>query len=207
MTTFLHSRGFSILELDKDRLRLVLDYLVSERKLNEKTLNNYYCAISSFFDYLTYENIVKSNPVQGFRKRYLKNYKKNAVSPQRKLITVEQASQLINSALSICDKAVMTVLAKTGVRRGELISMDVDDIDWPDQRIKLKPKNKRSNLYVYFDEETAMLLQRWLTVSAREYTYEEYLCKKGARKVNPAGLVCVVICIAIIARNLRKNSR
>ena len=146
------------------RARLVLDYLVSERKLNEKTLNNYYCAISSFFDYLTYENIVKSNPVQGFRKRYLKNYKKNAVSPQRKLITVEQASQLINSALSIRDKAVMTVLAKTGVRRGELISMDVDDIDWPNQRIKLKPKNKRSNLYVYFDEETAMLLQRWLTV-------------------------------------------
>ena len=58
----------------------------------------------------------------------------------------------------------MAVLAKTGVRRGELISMDVEDIDWGYQRIKLKPKNKRSNLYVYFDEETDILLHRWLRV-------------------------------------------
>ena len=161
---FLHSKSISILDLDKDNLRLVLEYLVTERGVNEKTLNNYFCAVSSFFDYLTYEDVVNSNPIQGFRKRYLKNYKKNAVSPQRKLITVEEASRLINSALSIRDKTLMAVLAKTGVRRGELISMDVDDIDWPDQRIKLKPKNKRSNLYVYFDEETAMLLRRWLSV-------------------------------------------
>ena len=161
---YLHSQGISILELDKDELRLVLEYLVNERKVNEKTLNNYYCAISSFYDYLSYENIVKSNPVQGFRKRYLKNYKKNGSTPQRKLIDVEQASKLINSALSIRDKALMTVLAKTGVRRGELISMDIDDIDWENLRIKLKPKMKRSNLYVYFDEETAILIRRWLKV-------------------------------------------
>jgi integrase/recombinase XerD len=164
VTKFLHSIEVSILDLDKDNLRLVLEYLVNERGVNEKTLNNYFCAVSSFLDYLTYEDVVKSNPIQGFRKRYLKNYKKNAVSPQRKLITVEEASKLINSALSIRDKTLMAVLAKTGVRRGELISMDVDDIDWLEQRIKLKPKNKRSNLYVYFDEETAMLLRRWLSV-------------------------------------------
>ena len=42
--------------------------------------------------------------------------------------------------------------------------MNVEDIDWGQQRIKLKPKNKRSNLYVYFDEETDILLHRWLRV-------------------------------------------
>ena len=72
--------------------------------------------------------------------------------------------QLINSTLSIRDKALMTVLAKTGVRRNELISMDVADVDFPLGRIQLKRKKKRSNLYVYFDEECAVLLSRWLRV-------------------------------------------
>jgi len=41
----------------------------------------------------------------------------------------EQMSLLINSVLDTRDKAILTLLAKTGVRRGELIAMDIDDID------------------------------------------------------------------------------
>ena len=164
IASHLHSQGMSILDLDKYSLKVVLDYLINERGVNEKTLNNYFCAVSSFYDYLSYENIVRSNPVSSFRKRYLKNYKKSRPAPSKKIISENEASRLINSAISIRDKTLMAVLAKTGVRRGELISMDIDDIDWHNQRIKLKPKNKRSNLYVYFDEEVAILLNRWLKV-------------------------------------------
>jgi integrase/recombinase XerD len=161
---FLNKSNMSFKDLDKIGLKLILEYLISDRKVGWKTRDHYFSALSSFYEYLSYEDIVKANPVPGFRKRYLKNYKKNGSTPQRKLINVEEASTLINSALSIRDKALMTVLAKTGVRRGELISMDVDDVDWELQRIKLKPKNKRSNLYVYYDEETAIILNRWLKV-------------------------------------------
>jgi integrase/recombinase XerD len=161
---FLHKQGFSIIDVNKRALRLILGYLVNERKVGAKTRNNYMSALSSFYDYLVFEGVVNTNPVLPFRKRYLRNYKKSGNQIQRKLLSVEEMSRLINSALSIRDKTLMTVLAKTGVRRGELISMDVDDIDWKTQRIKLKKKNKRSNLYVYFDEETAVLLNRWLKV-------------------------------------------
>jgi integrase/recombinase XerD len=161
---FLNQNNIYFQNLDKTGLKLILEYLISERRVGWKTRDHYFSALSSFYEYLTYEDIVKANPVPGFRKRYLKNYKKNGSTPQRKLINVEEASKLINSALSTRDKALMTVLAKTGVRRGELISMDTDDIDWELQRIKLKPKNKRSNLYVYYDEETAIMLNRWLKV-------------------------------------------
>ena len=73
-------------------------------------------------------------------------------------------SLLINSTIPIVEKAIITVFSKTGVRRGELIDIDVKDIDWNLGRIELKPKNKRSNLLVYFDQETALLLSRWLRV-------------------------------------------
>ena len=161
---FLRNRGWGFLEVDKQALKEILGYLVSVRGVGVKTQGHYFSVLSSFYEYLVYEEYVEGNPVLGFRKRYLKNYKNHQPQPMRKLISVEEMSQLINSVLSIRDKALMTVLAKTGVRRGELISMDVDDVDWKYQRIKLKRKNKRSNLYVYFDEETSVLLNRWLRV-------------------------------------------
>ena len=58
----------------------------------------------------------------------------------------------------------MTVLAKTGIRKGELISIDVGDIDWRLGGIELKPKRKRSNRKVPFDDEAAVMLGRWLKV-------------------------------------------
>ena len=148
ISDFLSDRGRKFQEVDKQALREMLGYLVTERKVGVKTQNLYFSVLSSFFEYLVYEEYVEGNPVLGFRKRYLKNYKNHQPQPMRKLLSVEETSRLINNVLSIRDKALMTVLAKTGVRRGELISMDVDDVDWNHQRIKLKRKNKRSNLYV-----------------------------------------------------------
>lgn len=73
-------------------------------------------------------------------------------------------SQLATSILDPRDKAILLVLAKTGIRRGELLSIDLDDINWNLNSIKLKPKPKRSNRTVYFDEECAIVLKRWLKV-------------------------------------------
>jgi integrase/recombinase XerD len=54
------------------------------------------------------------------------------------------------------------LLAKTGLRRKELIILDVDDMDWVDQSIRLKPSPKRTNRTVFFDDEAAIILHRWI---------------------------------------------
>ena len=69
---------------------------------------------------------------------------------------------MINSEMDIRDKAIITLLAKTGIRRNELISLDVSDIDFVEQKIRLKPTAKRTNRTVFFDDETAFILRRWL---------------------------------------------
>ncbi|MDF0592203.1 site-specific integrase [Methanotrichaceae archaeon M04Ac] len=58
----------------------------------------------------------------------------------------------------------MTLFAKTGIRRKELIAVDVDVIDWVEQSIRLKPTAKRTNRTVFFDDETSFILRRWLRV-------------------------------------------
>jgi len=177
ISSFLNLRGLNLPELDKYVLKEVLAYLVEKRRVSPKTIGNYFAALSSFYQFLMYENLADRKPILPFRKRYLRQYKnaKGNSSFERKLISVSEMAMLINSILNPRDKAIITLLAKTGIRKGELISIDLTDIDWIEQSIQLKPHPKRSNCTVFFDDECARVLSRWL--KARE----NYTVKPGCK--------------------------
>ena len=65
---------------------------------------------------------------------------------------------MVNNEMDIRDKAIITLLAKTGIRRNELISLDVSDVDFVEPKIRLKPTAKRTNRTVFFDDETDLYL-------------------------------------------------
>lgn len=92
----------------------------------------------------------------------MRNYKEEAGDPERRLLSVEEMSKLVNSILDFRDKAIVVLFAKTGIRRNELLSLDTGNINWTDYSITLKPTPKRSNRVVFFDDECAFVLKRWL---------------------------------------------
>lgn len=160
------------LEVDKSDLKPYLAHLTQERTANDgstglkpSTLNGIFSAINSFYKFLTYEGYVQENPVPSFRDRYLDGGNP-AGDSQRKLISVEEMSMLVHATLDVRDRALILVLAKTGIRRGELVQIDLADIDWDEQSVQLNPTAKRSNTTVFFDGECARSLQRW--IRARE---------------------------------------
>jgi integrase/recombinase XerD len=161
---YLGGCGINLIDVDRDILRGFLEYLRLERNVSHKTLENYFTVLSSLFEYLAYEGYVEINPVLPVRKRYLRRYKENDEGQMRRLISVEEMAKLINSTMDIRGKTIITVLAKTGIRRNELVTLDIDDIDWVEQRIRLKPAHKRTNRIVFFDDEAAVILHRWLKV-------------------------------------------
>jgi integrase/recombinase XerD len=79
---------------------------------------------------------------------------------------MEDMARLINSEMDIRNKAIIALLAKNGIRRNELVTLDTSDVDLVELRIKLKPTAKRSNRTVFFDSECSFILRRWL--KARE---------------------------------------
>ena len=160
---FLADRGVRVVDVDKKDLKAFLSFL-RQRGVKYKTLENYFSALSSFYDFLVFEELVDRNIVLPFRRRYLRRYKDDCDDPERKIISVEEMSKLVNSILDPRDKAIVVLLAKTGIRRGELIRIDVDDINWEDYSITLKPTAKRSRRVVFFDDECAIVLKRWLRI-------------------------------------------
>jgi integrase/recombinase XerD len=147
---------------NRELLRDFLDYLRRNRNLSQKTIENSFTALSSFYEYLEYEGYTDKNPVGSVRKRYIRRYKDHEEGQMRKLISVEEMARLINSTLDIRDKAIITILAKTGIRRKELIALDIEDIDFVEQKLTLKPAAKRTNRTLFFDDETAVILRRWI---------------------------------------------
>ena len=159
---FLKGGKRTLLDVDRELLREYISYLVNDG-ISYKTVENRFSTFSSFYDYVVYEGLMEKNIVLDIRKRYIRRYKKNGNGgSKRKLVSIEEMSLFINLIFDIETKAIALVFAKTGIRLRELIAIDVDNIDWSNMSIELKPTPKRSNLVVFFDSECALVLKRWL---------------------------------------------
>lgn len=156
-------------------------------KFSPKTIIRYFSALQSFYEFLELEDYIEKNPMLKFRRRYLKDYKRKIRvngNSRRKLISVEEMGVLIDSIMDPRDKAVIAVLAKTGIRRKECCNIDVDDVDWVEQCIHLKPTAKRTNLDVFFDDECSRILKRWMVsreTRANKGTKALFLNERGGR--------------------------
>jgi len=115
----------------------VRQYLDSLRvRVSPKTVYESQLALRKFFRFISDEGEIKSNPCDGIK---LTKYR---VSPQP-IYSVEEIKELLRSCVlktptGIRDYAIVTVLFDTGVRVGELISMDVPD--WRNSLIRVDGK-------------------------------------------------------------------
>ena len=159
---FLQAREKVILQADRLDIR---DHIEDLRAggLRAKSLQMHLTALASLYEWLIFEGQVSRNPVHEVRSR-LRQYKAEGEKQTHKLISIEESAELVEAMVDIRDKAMVLVLFKTGIRQGELLSLDIDDINWKDQSITLKPAKKRSNRKVFFDDEAAYYLKRWLEV-------------------------------------------
>jgi len=143
--------------------------------------------LSAFYEFLIAEELIEYNPILQFRKYYLRKYKKDNDSEIRKLISVEEASKLVNSVLDTRDRCILVLLFKTGMRIGELRQLDVKDIDIDKGTIHLKQTAKRTNRLLYLDDEAISVLSRWLATRKNRLGSDSpalFISKRGTRMKN-----------------------
>ncbi|MES2154196.1 MAG: tyrosine-type recombinase/integrase [bacterium] len=152
----------------KVTIKDLAEYLGNQKdqKLDPRTLSGRISALSSFFEFLEFEGKIKGNPVPGFRRRYLGTLRRELGKKKsdRKLVAVEQLRAMLQTVVDARDRCIIGLLAKTGMRRDELVQLDVRSIDLTKQTVDIKPHPKRTNCQVFFDDETGRVLRRWLAV-------------------------------------------
>jgi integrase/recombinase XerD len=159
-SNYLELKRLEIVKADQEVILSYLGYLRA-KGLRRKSIEANFNAITSLYDFfIERERLISINPARLVSKRYLKTYKDH--QQRRQLISIEDASRLVQSILPTRNKAIVTVLFKTGIRLNELISLDISDIDFANGSIRLKEAHKRSNTLVFFDDETKVVLERWI---------------------------------------------
>ncbi|VVB65068.1 Tyrosine recombinase XerC [uncultured archaeon] len=86
---YVESEELDLLNTENKLLLGYLNHLRRERGLKQRTIENDFAAISSFYEFLQFKGYADKNPVISIRKRYLRNYKDNDEGQVRRLITLE----------------------------------------------------------------------------------------------------------------------
>jgi integrase/recombinase XerD len=142
-----------------------LAYLLAcrERCLKTATLRKIFSNLVSFYEFLEEAGKSRSaGEVKNIQKKYLHAYKSDGET--RQIISVRQAAEMVAATFSTRDRAILLLLLKTGIRRSELVSLDLLDVDMQTMNIRLKSTGKRTNKLVFFDHEAQDGLRRWLTI-------------------------------------------
>ena len=149
---------------------------------SKSTIKTYFSSLHSYFDFLEYSGILTVNPIPKFRRRYLKHIKQHkGPDNTRQLISIPAMAQLVYTTQDLTERAIIIFLAKTGIRRKELILLDLDDIDLGTGIIYLKPTKKRSNRVVFIDQEGMGVLMDYLSTRAADDSIRALFVHNGRR--------------------------
>lgn len=186
------ARCLDPLQTERDDFLAYLEHL-EELGHRDSTLKKDFSGLCSFYEFL--EEKGKSNSVthiRSIRKKYLRSYKTN--TQERQIISIEQAARMVGATIDTRDRAILFLLLKTGIRRGELISLDFSDVNMDSMSIRLKPTPKRSNRTVFFDSETQEALRRWLHIREQMSSKDPALfLSESCKRLEERGILNVVV--------------
>lgn len=133
------------------------EYLVDYQKINncgKTTIDNVRRNISSFFSWLEEEDYILKSPMR----RIHKIRSKKAV---KKVITDEDIERLRDGCTCLRDVAMIDLLYSTGIRVGELVRLNVSDINFNERECVVFGKGDKERR-VYFDAKAKIHLQNYL---------------------------------------------
>lgn len=133
-------------------------YLKEVKKVKPPTINRHLSALRSFYNFLLKENIITSNPfkiVNGPKKeKKLPNYMKYSEFER----LVEACDE---TPLGIRNRALIELLFATGARIGELIKINIQDIDYSSREIKVLGKGNKERI-CYFNSYSEEYLKIYI---------------------------------------------
>ncbi len=192
-------------ELQKDVKHIVTDdirrYLIQyqeKKKSSKVTIDNIRRILSSFFSWLEDEDYILKSPVRRIHKVKTGTNIKETYSD-------EMLELMRDNCTELRDLAIIDLLASTGMRVGEMVLLNRNDIDFNERECIVFGKGSKERV-VYFDARSKIHLQNYLKsriddnpalfvslkspherlrIGGVEVRLREYGRKLGLQKVHP----------------------
>ena len=132
-------------------------YLSEYQKVNEcskVTVDNVRRNLSSFFSWLEEENYILKSPMRRIHKIKTNQQVKEVISD-------EDIERLRDKCTCKRDLAMIDLLYSTGIRVGELVNLNIDDVDFEARECIVLGKGGKERK-VYFDAKAKLHLQNYI---------------------------------------------
>ncbi|MBU2470981.1 MAG: tyrosine recombinase XerC [Bacteroidetes bacterium] len=209
LTNHFQSDNFELSAVDNVTIRLFLGELV-ESDFAKKSIVRKLATVRSLYKYLIKKGIIKSNPTI------------NIPTPKvpKKLPTfLEEPSidRMLNlpdtsTVEGLRDKAILELLYSTGIRLSELIGLNLDNIEWSKETIKVLGKGKKSRI-VPFGSKSKDALRKYLErrdelisdLTKKSSINSVFLSNRGLR-IYPKGVYLIVNKYIRLVSDVEKKS-
>lgn len=163
LALFLRGKRLTWTRCDKRQLAQHIGQRLDEDKLALSSVQQELSAIRHFYGWLIEESLARINPTTGYQL-------KRSPRPLPSIADVDLLTQLLDQAMPdtpeqarlwLRDKAMFELLYSSGLRVGELVALDMGDVDLSDLRVRVTGKGNKTRL-VPFGAKAAEAIGRYL---------------------------------------------
>ena len=144
----------SVRKVTTEEIRAYLAEYQKNSNCSNVTIDNIRRNISSFFSWLEEEDYILKSPMRRIHKIKTKTVVKSTISD-------EGIERLRDNCSEIRDLAIIDLLYSTGIRVGELVNLNIDDIDLEGRECIVYGKGDKERR-VYFDAKAKVHLKNYI---------------------------------------------
>ena len=148
------SLGKNVRRILTEDLRTYLTEYQNEHQSSRVTVDNIRRILSSFFSWLEDEDYIIKSPVRRI-------HKVKTASSIKDTYTDEDLEKMRDNCKEIRDLAMIDMLASTGMRVGEMVLLNRDDIDFSERECVVFGKGDKERI-VYFDARAKLHLKEYI---------------------------------------------
>ena len=138
-----------------DDIRCYLTEYQANKKSSKTTIDNIRRILSSFFSWLEDEDYILKSPVRRIHKVKTGTNIKETYS--------DEALEIMrDNCVELRDLAIIDMFASTGMRVGEMVLLNREDVDFNERECVVFGKGNKERI-VYFDARTKIHLQNYLS--------------------------------------------
>ena len=146
--------GKHITKITTEDLRKYLSDYHEENNCSKSNIDNIRRILSSFFSWLEDEDYILKSPVRRI-------HKIKSAKTVKETYTDEMLECMRDNCDSLRDLAIIDMLASTGLRVGELVHLNIEDVDFENRECVVLGKGSKERP-VYFDARTKIHLRNYL---------------------------------------------
>lgn len=154
ISNMLMSIELPIRKMLTENLRLYLTEYQLRGNCGKVTIDNVRRNLSSFFSWLEEEDFIIKSPIRRI-------HKVKTGTTVKEVISDESIEIMRDGCDSARDLAMIDLLYSTGIRVGELVNLDISDIDFEERECIVYGKGDKERR-VYFDARTKLHIQAYL---------------------------------------------